>query len=397
MLTRLLSRNVDWANLAAEGYHLDFVANHLVVRNVPFLDANQQVRKATLVSTVDVDVDFHAKAKDHTMWFRSDPPNLRPCGLDGQPLKHMGGTDQARTLAEGLEVDRMFSAKRHDQQSYEDLHQKVTRYWDILTAPVEEVLKEAVRPGPPLIYAETDVEMPFEFLDTASTRSEIMGASQKLEGQRLAIIGTGGSGAYLLDFVAKTPVKSIKLFDGDEVKVHNAFRFPGAPTLEQLRAKPSKVDYLHGVYSRMKKGITKHGYLREENLSEMEGTTYAFLCIDKPEAKPPIMAYLRQHGIPFTDVGLGLSLTGTSVRGSVGITTIRPGEERALANIATVAEPDDVYRSNIQVAELNALAAAYAVLRWKKHLGFYVDDLRENNTEYLVRNNELSNETENTA
>lgn len=33
--------------------------------------------------------------------------------------------------------------------------------------------------------------------------------------------------------------------------------------------------------------------------------------------------------------------------------------------------PDDVYKSNIQIAELNALNAALAVLRFKQIRGFY--------------------------
>lgn len=36
--------------------------------------------------------------------------------------------------------------------------------------------------------------------------------------------------------------------------------------------------------------------------------------------------------------------------------------------------PDDEYRANIQVSELNALNAALAVLRYKQLRGFYVDD-----------------------
>ncbi|WP_318271316.1 ThiF family adenylyltransferase [Sphingobacterium cellulitidis] len=46
----------------------------------------------------------------------------------------------------------------------------------------------------------------------------------KLERQKIAIIGLGGTGAYILDMVAKTPVKEIHLFDGDSFDQHNAFR-----------------------------------------------------------------------------------------------------------------------------------------------------------------------------
>jgi tRNA A37 threonylcarbamoyladenosine dehydratase len=51
----------------------------------------------------------------------------------------------------------------------------------------------------------------------------------------------GGTGSYVLDFVAKTPVKEIHLFDGDIFDQHNAFRAPGAPSGEELEQRLKKV------------------------------------------------------------------------------------------------------------------------------------------------------------
>jgi hypothetical protein len=36
--------------------------------------------------------------------------------------------------------------------------------------------------------------------------------------------------------------------------------------------------------------------------------------------------------------------------------------------------PDDIYRRNVQIAELNALNACIAMIRYKQLRGFYVDD-----------------------
>ena len=36
--------------------------------------------------------------------------------------------------------------------------------------------------------------------------------------------------------------------------------------------------------------------------------------------------------------------------------------------------PDDVYKSNIQISELNALNACIAVIKYKQIRGFYLDD-----------------------
>jgi hypothetical protein len=39
-----------------------------------------------------------------------------------------------------------------------------------------------------------------------------------------------------------------------------------------------------------------------------------------------------------------------------------------------VDDPDDIYRRNIQIAELNALNASFAMMRYKQLRGFYLDD-----------------------
>lgn len=56
----------------------------------------------------------------------------------------------------------------------------------------------------------------------------------------MAVIGTGGTGGYVLDFLVKTPVREIRAFDFDLFHVHNAFRSPGR--LEESELGKPKVD-----------------------------------------------------------------------------------------------------------------------------------------------------------
>src|SRR3546814_10348716 len=74
------------------------------------------------------------------------------------------------------------------------------------------------------VVANDDPESPFVYLDTASSRAGIGEVAQKLMGERVAIVGLGGTGAYVLDQVAKTAVARIDLFDDDYYLQHNAFR-----------------------------------------------------------------------------------------------------------------------------------------------------------------------------
>ena len=58
---------------------------------------------------------------------------------------------------------------------------------------------------------------------------------RRLAGDRIGIVGLGGTGSYILDYVSKTRVVEIHLFDGDGYQQHNAFRAPGATTRRNWR------------------------------------------------------------------------------------------------------------------------------------------------------------------
>jgi hypothetical protein len=51
---------------------------------------------------------------------------------------------------------------------------------------------------------------------------------------------------------------------------------------------------------------------------------------------------------------------------------------------------DDLYRKNIQVADMNALNAALAVNMWKKYCGFYQDLYQVHHTTYSINSQSLT-------
>jgi hypothetical protein len=53
----------------------------------------------------------------------------------------------------------------------------------------------------------------------------------------------------------------------------------------------------------------------------------------------------------------------------------RAAEVRGRNFASEVDEPENEYRANIQIAELNALNAALAVIKYKQLRGFYRDDI----------------------
>jgi hypothetical protein len=56
--------------------------------------------------------------------------------------------------------------------------------------------------------------------------------------------------------------------------------------------------------------------------------------------------------------------------------------------------PDDIYRANIQIAELNALNACLAVIRFKQLRGFYFEDAPLYNLLYGVGDMKICSESE---
>jgi hypothetical protein len=105
--------------------------------------------------------------------------------------------------------------------------------------------------------------------------------------------------------------------------------------------------------------------------------------------------YLQETQVPFIDVGIGVQEVMGSLGGIVRVTTSTAnGREAAQGRLPmTNADPQNDYVHNIQIADLNALNAAFAVIRWKKLRGFYRDLRSEYHACYTIDGNVLTNES----
>jgi len=386
MSLELFSRNADLRRLRDEGYFVQVRGGLLLMRDVPYVNAKRQVRFGTLISTLTMAGEVTQRPDTHVACFDGD----YPCNADGSPIKQISHQSGRFDLGHGVIATHKFSSK--PATGYTDYYEKMTTYAAILSGPAA-VLQPDASPRTFRVPSD-DEEGVFHYTDTASARVGIGALSERLACEVLAIVGLGGTGSYVLDLVAKTPVREIRLFDGDEFLQHNAFRAPGAPTINELREAPLKVDYLRGIYSRMHRKIVAHGaLLNVDNLHLLEGVTFAFLCMDGGPAKQLVVEKLESLGAAFVDVGMGLELVEGSLGGILRVTASTPEKRdhvRKRVSFATKAE-DDIYLSNIQVADLNALNAVLAVVKWKKLRGFYRDLEREYHCTYTTDGNLLLN------
>ena len=391
MSRQLISRSADLAKLRDEGYEVEVRDNHLILHSIPYVNEQRQVKLGQLVSPLKTSADDIAlPPADHVVHF----VGTHPCDHEGRLLTQIVNDSSTRTLSNDIVVNFSFSSK--PPQGYPDFFEKMTAYANILESRAQHIDPTANARTRRVIESE-DPDQPFEYRDMASTRAGIFAVSQKLEGEVVAIIGLGGTGSYVLDFVSKTPVKEIRLFDGDVFDVHNAFRAPGAASVPDLRAQSKKVDYLRERYAPMRRRIVAHGtHIDASNLALLEGVTFAFICVDRGDVKEPIFAYLEEKGIPFIDAGMGLHLVDGSLLGTLRVTTSTPELRTHVRNNKrigfTSGDEDNIYAKNIQIAELNALVASLAVIRWKKLRTFYLDLEREHHCTYAIDGNTMLNE-----
>jgi ThiF family len=387
MSRRLISRSPDLKHLEDEGYEVTVRDSHLLVGHVPYRNAEGKVAYGTLASTLELAGDVTVKPDDHVAYFIGGVPH----GTDGRPLSKILHNLGAQTLAADLVSDCSFSSKPLGVSGYADYHLKMTTYVRMISQPVRALDPTATARTFPVIRDEDD-ESVFNYLDTASSRAGIGALTEKLKVAKVAIVGLGGTGSYILDFLAKTPVGEIHLFDADDFLQHNAFRSPGAPSIHVLEEHLKKVAYLERRYSNLRSGVVAHAYnIVEENIEELRNFDFVFLTAESSEAKAFIPRKLIEFGVPFVDVGMGLYEEG-ALGGILRATTITPQRSsHAGARISSGGGSDDAYTQNIQIVELNALNAALAVIKWKKLLGFYRDEEAEYHTLYVIGGNTLIN------
>lgn len=381
MLRQPTDLKQDIQQLVNEGFEAGIYRQHLLVESVPYVTPAGMLAYGTLVC----DYSDESRPRDHTVWFKGETP----CTHQGQPLSQVINNSNTQVLFDRYEVNHYFSNKPTNVPDFpSNYYVKMKHYIDLLGAQAKVIDPDAdARTG--RVVESRDDDSVFKYGDTASARAGIMAISQKLKLSRVAIVGLGGTGSYILDQVAKTNVKEIHLFDGDNFKRHNAFRAPGAASLEQLQLNPKKVDYFFSIYSAMRTGIVCHSYrLDESNLQELIDFDFVFVSVDDGISRGLICNHLKNKGIPFIDVGMGLKKDNGMmvISGQCRATLCSPAKNDHMSTYVDTHDnrEDALYASNIQVADMNALNAMLAVMLWKQYFGFYADTEKSHNLSFAI-------------
>jgi len=387
MLLAQINHSRDLKQLVDEGFEIEVKSGHLIVHHIPYVNSIRQIKYGKLISTLALNNDVTMKPDTHVIGFMGE----YPCNKDGSMITAIQHSCSNQQVVDGIVMNYTFSNK--PLNGYEDYYHKVSQYVKIISAPAQSIDKTVTAQTFKVLEC-SEKESVFLYTDSNSSRANISFLNGKFNGQRIGIIGLGGTGSYVLDFVSKTPVDEILLFDNDEFLQHNAFRSPSAASIEILNNRMKKVDYYALIYSQMRRGIKAFPErVTDANIDLLKGLSFVFICIDSNCARSIIISKLREFGVTFIDVGLGVNLAEENLIGTLRATVGTSEKNDHIPMRIGAAEIDDnEYATNIQIADLNAFNALMAVIKWKKLCGFYQDLKEEYNSTFVINTGQLINE-----
>ncbi|MBQ6871454.1 MAG: ThiF family adenylyltransferase [Bacteroidales bacterium] len=372
MSQELICHNPELQRLQSEGFEIEVRGGLLIVHHIPYLNCKTEMLSGTLAMALNTSGNTVVRPHDHTAYWIGQ----QPCNSDGSIVPSLVNGPRRYNLGCGLISDYYLSCYPDSTSGYKNYYDKVMVYYNTISAAALNYDKHKFLQlkGSGKVRSVGSV---WRYDDTNASRAGIIGINERMLGYKVAIIGLGGTGGYLLDYLAKTEVAEIHLYDEDVFNTHNAFRAPGAPSIEQLNSQPFKVDYFGEIYGRMHTGIIPHRIrITKDNISELDDKDMVFICIDNPSVRNFISTYLADHNLSFIDSGMGLECSNDRLSGLVRVTEGFYGHYNHLKDAygeSVTDREEDMYKSNIQIAELNSLAAALSIIQWKKMLGVYND------------------------
>ena len=316
---------------------------------------------------------------NHQMYWSGSAPHY----ADGVAIPKLGNGEVSLPIGDATYVRHLSNKPPEGFATYSLM---VEHYVSLISGPAEQKFGVSSLTG--ATYDVPPDTSPFKVRDTFSARAEIADLNERVADDQVAIIGLGGTGAFVLDFIVKTPVATVDAYDFDTFKVHNGFRLPGEVPMDQFGH--LKTEVLRRKYEPFRHRLTFHKKrVGAGDEAFFAGTNFAFVCIDDGEARAEICEMLTRLGIDFIDVGMGVEKEEGSLDGLIRTTLFTQATAaKAIREVPLDRRTEDgAYRTFVQIAELNALNAAIAVMRYKQLRGFYTDEAGYRNSLVSIGSN----------
>src|SRR5690606_33591634 len=145
---KLAEHNPDIRKLVDKGYAVSVDSNHLIIRDVFYLDANRALQRGAIATKLVYTNANEVQQDDHQIFFAGGHPHE----MDGTPIANLGGgvTQLALSPASAdIVVQRTFSNKRSVGGSlvaFDDFFDKIEHYVGIFSGPAQAVHGEQASP-----------------------------------------------------------------------------------------------------------------------------------------------------------------------------------------------------------------------------------------------------------
>jgi hypothetical protein len=134
MSHRLIGRSPDLKQLRDEGYDIEAKEGYLLLNDVPYVNANREIKRGVLISKLILANDITAQPDNHVAMFAGE----YPCHKDGSPIEQIR-SGVANTKIGDLTATFSFSAKPKPSDRYENYYKKMVTYADILSGPAQSI------------------------------------------------------------------------------------------------------------------------------------------------------------------------------------------------------------------------------------------------------------------
>ena len=208
--------------------------------------------------------------------------------------------------------------------------------------------------------------------------------------ERVAIVGLGGVGAWIADFIVKADPREVHGWDYDCIEPKNILRMPGGLDPNVWIGRP-KTDWFHKTYSLIHTNVHGHNVkVIPENVQEViEKSTFAFVAVDDADDRMLVCDTLANAGIPFVVVGLSLLRKEKRVKVSMRIITAHVGVTSWREAIPQVGHAGQDDYGSLDLPEIYSMAAGWAVQSWRKMRGQFWQEQREECLDYSASDQSL--------
>ena len=206
----------------------------------------------------------------------------------------------------------------------------------------------------------------------------------------VTIVGLGGVGAWIADLVLKADPREVHGWDYDCIEPKNILRMPGGLDPSAWIGRP-KADWFQETYSLIHTNVHGHNVkVLPGNVQEViAGTTFAFVAVDDAHDRMMVCDALASAGVPFVVVGLSPVRKDKRVRVSMRTVTAHVGTSSWRNAIPQVGQAGQDDYGSLDLPDVYAMAAGWAIQSWRKMRGQFWQEQREECLDYSASDQSL--------